>query len=167
MADPIAAALLGKILEQIERTEHLMEALPDGAMQWSPPMERPWTTARLLGHLVTCLTGFCAVLYAVEPEKLEYFASLRTLPPVPEADLAAIRERFQLLTTHIVAGFEVIGDSVLAKRIPTVFVPGGEPVITLLLGNLEHLVNHKHQLFTYLRLLNVGVESQDLYRFRS
>jgi len=48
----------------------------------------------------------------------------------------------------------------------TVFVKEGETLLTLLLGNLEHLINHKHQLFTYLKLLGVAVTSQDLYHFR-
>lgn len=39
-------------------------------------------------------------------------------------------------------------------------------LISLLLGNLEHLINHKQQLFTYLKLLGADVTSQDLYPFR-
>ena len=38
--------------------------------------------------------------------------------------------------------------------------------MTLLLGNLEHLINHKHQLFTYLKQMGVEVTTRDLYRFR-
>lgn len=39
--------------------------------------------------------------------------------------------------------------------------------MTLLLGNLEHLINHKHQLFSCLRVMGVALDSRDLYRFRS
>ena len=60
----------------------------------------------------------------------------------------------------------LLQDADLSRQVPTVFVKQGESLLTLLLGNLEHLVNHKHQLFTYLKLLGVGVTSQDLYRFR-
>ena len=31
----------------------------------------------ILGHLLDCLAGICAVLVAVEPEKLAYFHRLR------------------------------------------------------------------------------------------
>jgi hypothetical protein len=41
-----------------------------------------------------------------------------------------------------------------------------ESVMTLLLGNLEHLVNHKYQLFVYLKLLGVPVATRDLYCWR-
>ena len=63
-------------------------------------------------------------------------------------------------TDHLVA------DADLSRRVRTVFVSDGEPILTLLLGNLEHLINHKHQLFTYLKMMGAEVDSQDLYRFR-
>lgn len=63
--------------------------------------------------------------------------------------------------------FALCTDQDLARKIPTVFVPQGEALITLLLGNLEHLTNHKYQLFFYLKLLGVNVTSADLYSFRS
>jgi hypothetical protein len=52
------------------------------------------------------------------------------------------------------------------RAIPTVFVPSGEAVLTLLLGNLEHVTNHKHQLFLYLKMLGVSVTTADLYAWR-
>jgi len=58
-------------------------------------------------------------------------------------------------------------DSDLSVPVPTVFVKDGEPLLTLLLGNLEHLINHKHQLFMYLKLMGVNVQSADLYHFRT
>ena len=46
----------------------------------------------------------------------------------------------------------------------TVFT--NESVLTLLLGNLEHLVNHKYQLFVYLKILGVPVGTGDIYCWR-
>jgi len=54
----------------------------------------------------------------------------------------------------------------LIRQLSTVFVKQGETLPTLLLGNLEHLINHEHQLFTYLKLLGIEVTSRDLYHFR-
>jgi len=62
------------------------------------------------------------------------------------------------------AGFVVLTDAHLARRVPTVFVAEGEAVMTVLLGNLEHFINHKYQLFFYLKLLGVGVTTSDLYK---
>lgn len=67
---------------------------------------------------------------------------------------------------HIDEGFALLEDQDLSRRLPTVFVRSGEPILTLLLGNLEHLINHKHQLFTYLKLMGIDVRTRDLYRFR-
>jgi len=40
-------------------------------------------------------------------------------------------------------------------------------VLTLFLGNLEHLINHKHQLFACLKQMGVPVATADLYQLRS
>ena len=51
---------------------------------------------------------------------------------------------------HIDRGFQCCTDGDLAgRRIATVFVPEGETVLTLLLGNFGRLENHKYQLFFY------------------
>jgi uncharacterized damage-inducible protein DinB len=72
----------------------------------------------------------------------------------------------ELYRAHIQEGFALLTDGDLARRVPTVFVAQGESILTLLLGNLEHLINHKHQLFTYLKQMGVPVATPDLYRFR-
>jgi hypothetical protein len=109
----------------------------------------------LIGHLLDCISGFCAVLAAAEPGRLAYFGKLREIP-------ASI----EIYRAHIEEGFAVLTDADLARRVPTVFVAQGESILTLLLGNLEHLINHKRQLFTYLKEMGVPVATPDLYRFR-
>lgn len=147
-------ALRDKIGEQIERTRHLIGLVPVERLDWRP---RPgdWTTNELIGHLLDCTSGFCAVLAAAEPERLGHFGKLREGPPAME-----------LYRAHIEEGFALLTDADLARRVPTVFVAQGESILTLLLGNLEHLINHKHQLFTYLKQMGVPVATADLYRFR-
>ncbi len=53
-----------KIHEQIERTEHLIRRLPENCTDWVPAISGAWSVGFLLGHLLDCLAGFCAVLYA-------------------------------------------------------------------------------------------------------
>src|ERR1700690_641247 len=126
---PLRDALLEKIREQIERATHLISLVPAAQQNWTPS-PGAWTTRELINHLLDCISGFCAVLAAAEPERLVHFAKLREIPATIESYLAHIEEGFALLT-----------DGDLARRIPTVFVPQGETVLTLLLGNLEHLIN--------------------------
>jgi len=140
-------SVLAKIEEQIERTEHLLALVPADRLDCR--------VEALAAHLLDCMAGFCAVLAAVEPERLAHFQRLRTTG----ATAATYR-------AHIEEGFALLTDADLGKLIPTVFVPRGETVLTLLLGNLEHLINHKHQLFTSVKEMGVAVGTPDLYCLR-
>ncbi len=162
----LCAALLAKILEQIERTDHLIRLLPANHRTWKPAIAGAWPVEMLLGHLLDCLAGFCAVLAAVEPERLAHFSELRSLPVNHACSPADALSRMALYQARIEEGFAFLNDAGLSKTVGTVFVEGGEPVLTLLLGNLEHLINHKHQFFTYLKQIGVDVSTRDLYRFR-
>jgi uncharacterized damage-inducible protein DinB len=151
----LGAALLEKINEQIERTSHLIGMVPAEQMDWRPK-PGDWTMRELIGHLLDCMSGFCAVLAAAEPQRLAHFGKLREMPG-----------SIEIFRSHIEEGFALMTDADLARRVPTVFVAQGESILTLLLGNLEHLINHKHQLFTYLKQMGVPVATPDLYRFRA
>jgi len=159
-------ALGGKIDEQIERTEHLVSLLPEDRPNWVPPWPDAWPNAILLGHLLDCLAGFCAVLYRADPQRLERFAALRNLPVNHACGKHEAEARIAEYRARIREGFAAIEHADLSQRLPTVFVKEGETVWTLLLGNLEHLMNHKHELFTRLKLMGFVVNSADLYRFR-
>lgn len=122
--------------------------------------------AELLGHLLDCLSGFCATLHAAHPNETAHFVKLRELPVNHRCEVEEARARLRDYESHIKEGFAVLSDADLTRSLPTVFVETGEPVMTLLLGNLEHLINHKHQLFSYLKLMGIPVSTRDLYRFR-
>jgi hypothetical protein len=42
----------------------------------------------------------------------------------------------------------------------------GGALLILLLGNLEHFINHQYQLFAYLKMLGVPSGTRDLYVWR-
>jgi len=162
----MGAALVSKIDEQIERSVHLTGCVPAEQLQWRPPIPGAWSVGELLGHLLDCLAGFCAVLYAANPERLRHFADLRRLAVNHVCGPDEARERIGLYRLHIDQGLALLKDADLDRKLSTVFVADGETLLTLLLGNLEHLINHKHQLFMYLKLMAVNVGTRDLYRFR-
>jgi hypothetical protein len=166
MAEPLCDALLSKIREQVELTDHLIGVLSPEELNWAPQISGAWCAALLLGHLLDCLAGICAVLLTVHPNELAHFHRLRDMPVNRPHAVSEARAGLTLYQQHIDEGFGLLKDLDLAKRIPTIFAKQGEPVLTLLLGNLEHLINHKHQLFMYLKLMGRSVESRDLYRFR-
>lgn len=159
--------LLEKVREQIERTQHLVSLVPREKLSWRPSFPGPpFSLGVLLGHILECLAGFCAVLHSVNPDRLAHSLDLRGLPVNHSCDVEEARQRIVSYLAHVEEGFAVLGDEQLAHTVPTVFVPEGEAILTLLLGNLEHLMNHKYQLFLYLRMLGVPVATRDLYRLR-
>ena len=167
MSEPtaLAALFLAKLDEQVELTERLISLIPPDKLTWKPhPDSLP--VCDLLGHLLECLAGFCATLYAANPDRLAHFAKLRELPVNHCCQIEEARERIREYARHAGEGFRLLTAGELSKNIPTVFVADGETVLTLLLGNLEHLINHKYQLFFYLKLLGVPVGTGDLYHLR-
>ena len=162
---PLCVSLLSKIQEQIDRTIHLIKLLPADQLKGTPETPGEWPVEMLLGHLLDCLAGFCAVLQAAEPARLAHFSELRRVPVNEACSPRDAVSRLALYRAHIDEGFALLDDQRLAATIATLFVPRGETILTLLLGNLEHLINHKHQLFTYLKQMGVDVSTRDLYRF--
>ena len=166
----IADSVSGKISEAIERTDHLVSLVPVEKLSWRPEMPEGQTPAidlgHLLGHLLTCLAGFCAALYAAFPAELSEMEKLRSLTVDHSCAPEETRERIALYSQHISRGLARCSEGDLGRKIRTVFVPEGETLLTILMGNFEHLGNHKYQLFFYLKMLGVKVGTPDLYRFR-
>jgi hypothetical protein len=163
--------ILAKLHEQVERTEQLIARIPIGQLDWQPEWptaeaSHGWDFSRLLGHFLSCLAGVCAALYAAHSDRLGHFNRLRDLPVSHHCGLDEARQRIRDYMIHIEEGFALLTDADLARQIPTVFVPEGEALLTLLLGNLEHIINHKYQLFSYLKMLGVPLGTRDLYVFR-
>jgi hypothetical protein len=155
--------LLAKLAAQIERADHLLALLPPDKIEWQP-LPDSLRVCDLLGHLLECLAGFCAALYAMDPQRLAHFARLRERPVNHCCGISEARERMREYLAHIREGFAGLSDPDLARRVPTIFAAEGEAALTILLNNLEHFTNHKHQLFFYLKLLGVPVMTRDLYQ---
>ena len=166
--DPLCATFWHKLAEQIDGADRLLALLPPDSAAWRPPTPegaRPlWRVEQLVPHLLECMAGFLAVLLRLKPAEMAHLERYRGAPP-PET-VPPARERIAVYRREIEAGMALLATADLVMAVPTVFVPAGEPALTLLLGNLEHLVNHKHQLFLYLRMLGVPVATPDLYRLR-
>lgn len=164
-SNALASVLLSKLEEQIELADRLIALVPPNNLEYKP-LPDSFRVCDLLGHLLECLAGFCATLYAVNSDRLADFVNLRELPVNHCCGIEEARDRLRDYEMHIKQGFALVSDDDLARRVPTVFVPEGEAGMTILLGNFEHFLNHKYQLFFYLKLLEAGVTTSDLYRLR-
>ena len=162
----LSLLILAKLEEQIERADHLIALVPMDKLEWRPAPES-FRVCDLLGHLLECLAGFCAALYAIDPQRLAHFTRLREMKVNHCCGVEEARERMQQYLVYIREGFANLTDHDLSRRLPTVFAAEGEAALTILLGNLEHFINHKHQLFSYLKVLGVQVATADLYRIRT
>ena len=150
----------------MERIDHLASKIPEDRLDWTPPIPRAFSISVLLGHLMETVSGFCAVLYAAFPDRLGHFLELKMLSADRITGPAGMRQRLEVYGERIREGFTLLADADLGRKIPTVFVPEGESLLSLLLVNFEHLASHKHQLFMYLKLLGVPVTTGDLYCWR-
>lgn len=170
---PLTACIRDKILEGVERTDRLIQLVPPDRLDWRPRQDLASASppaidlGHLLGHLLDCVGGICAALVAAFPNELAAFSRLRLLPVNFYCAPQDARDHLASYSPCIERGFDICTDSALARKVPTVFVPEGEELLTLLLGNFEHLTNHKYQLFFYLKTLGVPVTSADLYHWRT
>jgi hypothetical protein len=165
--NPLVNSLAAKVMETIERTLHLVSLAPADLLKWRPAsMPEANDLGHVLGHLLECLSGFCAAFYRAFPVELADFLELRAMPAYESCAPAEAQKKIKLYEAQIQRGFECCTDRDLSTRIPTMFVPEGQTLLTVLLGNLEHLINHKYQLFFYLKLTGVKVGSRDIYKWR-
>jgi hypothetical protein len=166
----LVLAMKNKVLETIERTDHLVSLVPVDRLQWRPetPSGQPPASdlGHLVGHLLDCMAGFCAAFYAAFPSDLADFLEFRSMTVNQSCSPEKARPSIKIYAGLIERGFGSCTNGDLARKIPTVFVPEGETLLTILLGNLEHLVNHKYQLFLHLKLAGVAVTSRDIYKWR-
>jgi len=186
MSDKLVTAFYGKFAEQVELIDRLFDFIPADKLDWRPVVSHEPAEVRvsalaseniaeplpllslghLLGHLLDCMAGFCAALYKLDPTLMNDLKDLRLLPVNHCCDPTEAHARLNGYAEALKAAFGRLTDDDLSRRLPTVFAPAGESVLTILLGNLEHLINHKFQLFMYLRLRGAPVSSRQLYRFR-
>jgi hypothetical protein len=158
----LTAALRRKIEQQIELTDGLIGLFTPEHLTWQP-VAGTFRLDELLGHLLETCAGFCAALYAFKPAELAHFEQLRGLAVNHRCGISEARERLQVYRAHIVQGFARLDDTDLGRFVPTIFAAEGETALTILLSNLEHLINHKYQLFFYAKLLGIEVGTPDLY----
>ena len=159
--------LLTKIREQVKTTEDLISRIPPARMNWRPAMPDKagsvFQADELLGHLLECVAGFCAVLQKVHPDELAHFEKLRPRRRNHRCGMQEAVAELKVYFDHIEEGFETLTGDDLERIVSTVFVPEGQAVLTILLSNLEHLSHHKYQLFFYLKMMGVPVGTKDLY----
>ncbi len=150
--------------------EGLVRRLSDGDLGWRPGQGDNWmTVGQLLMHCGSfgcgkAVRGFVTGEWPFEAageaaDHLPAAAALPTVSRVQEA-LELLAEDRRLTFTGIAAAGE---DDLLARRL---VAPWGGRELSLfqhLLEMIQHLAQHKGQLFYYLKLMGRPVDSRDLW----
>ena len=152
MPRDLTLVLAAQVTSSADLLADLLAMVPQVPGEWRPPWPA-FSLAELTTHLTESVAGVAACFHRLHPDRLAHFADA-------PRDFASLR--------HLIdEGFAATDDRDLARSIPTFFTPSGEPFLAVLLVNQQHLHQHTYQLFVYLKLLGLPVETRHLYRFRT
>jgi hypothetical protein len=155
-------------------TEALVKRLSDSELGWKPATGKNWmTVGQLLQHCGTGggggVKGFVTGDWGLPEGKT--FADLPPEQALPAAEklpaVKSVAEALALLAEDKRVALRYLDEAgeakLLTKRMPA---PWGGPELTLfqhLLHMVEHLAQHKGQLFYYLKLMGKDVDTSSLW----
>ena len=140
--------------EIAKATRHLMAMVPEERFSWAPA-DNMMTLGRLVAHLAYS-PGVVFYLLRCEnlPERYTAFEQM----PLEEA----LRE-FDCNTEGAVELMQELPEEDFGGKEIKAFWGAVERRSKLLMMIFDHLLNHKMQLFTYLKMLGFSVTTSDLY----
>jgi uncharacterized damage-inducible protein DinB len=155
-------------------TEKLLALVEDDALEWKPATGSNWmTTGQLVKHLTescgVCFRGFIKGEWPM-PEGMD----IKDLPPesmLPPAEklptITSLAGATQMLLKDRELAFEML-DGCSDEELATKPAPAPWDPTELVLGHrllqmIEHLKQHKGQLFYYLKLQGKPVNTSDLW----
>lgn len=155
-------------------TERLVAQVDDNGLEWKPSTGSNWmTTGQLLKHLTTgCGAGFRAFVKGdwglPEGKQISDLTPEELLPPAERLPgIESVAEAKQLLHEDKQAALEMLAassDEELRERpVPAPWDPTEMVLGRRLHQMVDHLKQHKGQLFYYLKLQGKPVNTVDLW----
>ena len=156
-------------------TARLLERVDPGSLGWKPERGDNWmTVGQLLQHITSACGVGCKGLvtgdWGLPPGKrLEDLSPEEMLPPAEKMpSIESVERAKELLAEDEIVAFQIIdqaGENDLASREMTApWAPGASHVLGWhLLQMIQHLDQHKGQLFYYLKLQGKTVNTVDLW----
>jgi uncharacterized damage-inducible protein DinB len=163
--------LKAEIQSAYTTTDKLLALVDDDALEWKPSTGRNWmTTGQLLRHITEgCGVAFRAFITGDWglPEGTD-ISEMTQLPPAEKLPtLESVAEARRLLEQDKQLAFEMLasrGDEELARdKAPAPWDPTEMVLGHRLLQMVDHLKQHKGQLFYYLKLQGKPVSTGDLW----
>ena len=150
------------VMDSIRPTEKLIGMVPADKLNW-----KPGPTFMSVGQVVCHLAeglggGFEMMLSGKWPPAAEMEAAMK-LENMPTCGVPEALSRLEKDKKVLHSALESISEADFTNRV--VSVPWGMSAKVEIMGVsfLGHLNNHKMQLFTYLKLLGVPVNTETLY----
>jgi len=142
--------------------EGLMGLVDADKLDWKPEVGEWMSTSQLLCHL-TNACGWCCERFVSDT----WQEVMEGKVPSPPTDVASVEEAKRLLAEDKELTYRLIeqaGEEALAAKLsPAPWDPTMRPLGQHLLGMVEHLAQHKGQLFYYLKLQGKPVTTWTLY----
>ena len=163
--------LKAEIQSAYTTTDKLLALVDDDALEWKPSTGRNWmTTGQLLRHIAEgCGVAFRAFITGDWglPEGTD-ISEMTQLPPAEKLPtLESVAEARRLLEQDKQLAFQMLasrGDEELARdKAPAPWDPTEMVLGHRLLQMVDHLKQHKGQLFYYLKLQGKPVSTGDLW----
>ena len=155
-------------------TEKLLDLVDDDKLDWKPSTGSNWmTTGQLLMHITTscgaCFKGFVAGDWGI-PEGVD----VSDMPPedmLPSAEklptIASVSETKKLLAEDKAVAYDMLAkcseDDLANKATNAPWSPDSMILGYRLLQMVDHLNQHKGQLFYYLKLQDKQVDTESLW----
>lgn len=167
-------ALLTRELDvAYQTTTGLMDLTTDDMLDWKPSTGTNWmTTAQLLMHLTNacgaCFKGFITGDWGMPADALENLPPEEMLPPAEKMpSIGSVAEAKKLLEEDRQTAADMLAtvdDEILGtKKIAAPWDPRESILGVHLLHMIDHLNQHKSQLFYYLKLQGVPVNTGHLW----
>jgi hypothetical protein len=156
-------------------TEKLFALISNNELLWTPSIGKNWMTiGQLMMHSANfgcgrAIQGFVKGDWGLpEGTKMEDLNTENHIPPQTELpSVESVEQALELLENDKKLALNCIAEADETKFLDKAFVaPWGGPEFTLfqhILHMIAHLVQHKGQLFYYLKLMGKNVSTKDLW----
>ncbi|HET7841629.1 MAG TPA: DinB family protein [Terriglobia bacterium] len=150
------------VVEAYRPAKSLIGMVPEDRLGWAPGA-RFMTLGQLICHLSLGLGDGIRTLHTGQWPTGEEMLTGMKQENLPSCDVAEALKKLEADKSALREALDALSERDFAEKV--VSVPWGMngKFEILALSFLEHFTNHKMQLFTYLKLLDLPVDTQTLY----
>ena len=150
------------VMENYRPTEKLIRMVPEDKINWAPGPTF-MNTGQVLGHLSEGIGGGLEMLLTGKwpsAQEMEEGMKLENLPSCNPQEALDKLEKDKKILRQVLDG---VSEEDFANKVVSVPWGWNAKMERMAINFLGHFTNHKMQLFTYLKLLGLPVNTETLY----